>query len=60
MTCPQDAKDKAILWSSNLTCGDLSEKHGNVNTESYTHPSVDYNTIYNSQCNGSTPEELIG
>ena len=47
MEVPQKTKNRVVIRSSNPTPGHISRQNSNL--ERYTHPSVHYSTIYNSQ-----------
>ena len=42
-------KNKAIIWSSNLTLGHISRKDKNSNSKWYMDPNIHSSTIYNIQ-----------
>ena len=49
MEVPLKTKNRATIWSSNLTPGHISRKDYNSNSKRYLHPNVHCSTIYNGQ-----------
>ena len=44
----QKIKNRAIIWSSDSTSGNISEGNENANSKRHMHPNVHSNIIYNS------------